>query len=333
MTHEFKEIIEGYQKATSQGKKAVLVTLVAVNGSSYRKEGVRMLVVEGGLFIGTVSGGCVEKEIVLQSQSVLKTGVSKIITYDGRFRLGCEGVLYLLLEPLEMSTTVVTMIQNCFEQRISIDLNTYFSLNPKRFQGETFINFKQEAFSLSNTNQAEDDECFYQQIKPLFQLYIIGAEHDAVALSQQARFLGWRVTVVASGKEAKTKQDFNGANEVINTQTGNITDLRIDSETAIVLMNHNYAKDLLFLRELKQTRPMYIGVLGASKRRAQLMNDLLEDDLDISEAFLDTIYGPTGLDIGSVTPQEIAVSIVSEIIAITKHKEVHHLQNKRAKVT
>ncbi|MGY6649214.1 XdhC family protein [Wenyingzhuangia sp. IMCC45574] len=331
MTHEFKDILQAYTRATSQGKKTVLATLVAVNGSSYRKEGVRMLVIEDEKYVGAVSGGCVEKEIVLQSQLVFKTGVSKIITYDGRYRLGCEGVLYILLEELKVTASIVKMIQNCFEQRIPFDLNTHYSIELDRFQGETYVNFRNDEFPLSNSSPSAREECFHQRMKPIFQLYIIGAEHDAAALSQQANFLGWKVTVVASGKDFKSKHDFKGAHHVIHTTAGNIQELKIDNETAIVLMNHNYAKDLLFLRELKQSRPKYIGLLGAVKRREKLMNDLLEDDLDISEAFLDCIYGPTGLDIGSVTPQEIAVSIVSEIIAINKNKEVQHLQPKTLK--
>ena len=100
MTHEFKNIIASHVEAKKLGLKTVLVTVVDLDGSSYRKPGVRMLVLENENMIGAVSGGCVEKEILRQSKSVFKTGKSKIMTYDGRFRLGCEGFLYILLEIL-----------------------------------------------------------------------------------------------------------------------------------------------------------------------------------------------------------------------------------------
>ncbi len=79
--------------------KAVLASVVALEGSSYRRPGVRMLLLEDGHMTGAVSGGCVEKEIFRQSESVFRTGIPKMMTYDGRYRLGCEGILYILLEP------------------------------------------------------------------------------------------------------------------------------------------------------------------------------------------------------------------------------------------
>jgi xanthine/CO dehydrogenase XdhC/CoxF family maturation factor len=96
MTHEIKDIIEAYLKAKEKGLKAVLASVVDLTGSSYRKPGVRMLILEDGSMIGAVSGGCVEKDILRQSETVFKNGISKMMTYDGRYRLGCEGVLYIL---------------------------------------------------------------------------------------------------------------------------------------------------------------------------------------------------------------------------------------------
>lgn len=93
-----KKIIREYQSATSKGLKCVLATVVALDGSSYRRPGVRMLILEDGHMIGAVSGGCVEKEVVRQAQSVFADDISKVMTYDGRYRLGCEGILYILLE-------------------------------------------------------------------------------------------------------------------------------------------------------------------------------------------------------------------------------------------
>ena len=101
MTHEFKQIIKAYFDAKSKGLKSVLATVVALDGSSYRKPGVRMLILENDTMIGAVSGGCVEKDILRQAQSVFQSGQAKMMTYDGRFRLGCEGVLYILIEPFE----------------------------------------------------------------------------------------------------------------------------------------------------------------------------------------------------------------------------------------
>ena len=99
MIHELKKIIQGYKAATSEKLKTVLATVVALEGSSYRRPGVRMLIREDGKSVGAVSGGCVEKEVFAQAQSVLANDLPKMMTYDGRYRLGCEGKLYILIEP------------------------------------------------------------------------------------------------------------------------------------------------------------------------------------------------------------------------------------------
>ena len=135
MTHEFKPIVESYLLAKKQGLKTVLATVVALDGSSYRKPGVRMLILENGNMIGAVSGGCVEKEIVLQSESVFKSGISKIMTYDGRYRLGCEGILYILLEPFKPNKEFETAFFNCLEDRDSFEIISYFDKNIGSFMG------------------------------------------------------------------------------------------------------------------------------------------------------------------------------------------------------
>ncbi|MBT8393442.1 MAG: XdhC family protein, partial [Bacteroidia bacterium] len=98
MMHELKHIVSAYKKAKEMNLKSVLATVVDLDGSSYRKPGVRMLIIENGNMIGAVSGGCVEKEVLRQAQSVFLDGRPKMMTYDGRYRLGCEGVIYILLE-------------------------------------------------------------------------------------------------------------------------------------------------------------------------------------------------------------------------------------------
>jgi len=99
MAHELKKIIKAYELARIHNTSCVLATVVALEGSSYRRPGVRMLLQQDGKMVGALSGGCVEKEVFKQATSVFKTLIPKVITYDGRYRLGCEGVLYILLEP------------------------------------------------------------------------------------------------------------------------------------------------------------------------------------------------------------------------------------------
>ena len=126
MTHEFKKIIKGYQEAKESGLQSVIATVVALNGSSYRKPGVRMLIVENGTMIGAVSGGCVEKEILKQSFSVFKTGTPKVMTYDGRCRLGCEGVLYILLELFNPEADFIDAFEYALERSNNFTIHSFF---------------------------------------------------------------------------------------------------------------------------------------------------------------------------------------------------------------
>ena len=107
MIHELKEIINQALANQQKGLKNVLATVVYLEGSSYRKPGVRMLISEDLNTVGAVSGGCVEKEIIHRANSVFLNNQSKIITYDGRYKLGCEGILYILLEPFFISNAFI----------------------------------------------------------------------------------------------------------------------------------------------------------------------------------------------------------------------------------
>jgi xanthine/CO dehydrogenase XdhC/CoxF family maturation factor len=337
MTHEFKNILEGYKLANSTSKKTVIATVVAVNGSSYRGAGARMLVIENNHTVGAISGGCVEKEVVRQAQSVLKTGVPKLMTYDGRFRLGCEGTLYVLIELFSLEDSAVHGIEMCLRNREDFFINTYFNLDVKMPQGGSMLKFKKDEGILFSKLDIELHDgfkgaVFKENIKPCFRLLIVGEEHDAVSLCKQASQLGWEVCVIASPDSNKQIKDFEGASMLLYKSSNEELVSNIDKQTAVVLMNHNYAKDLMYLKALKNEQPCYIGLLGPSKRKEQMLSSFIEYHFEVEDEFLDCVYGPAGLDIGAETPEEIAISIISEIIAVSRKKIAYHLQDKKGAI-
>ena len=97
-------------------------------------------------------------------------------------------------------------------------------------------------------------------------------------------------------------------------------------------MNHSYVQDLKYVIKLSEYQPKYIGILGAPNRRERLFNELLEFVPEISDAFLDNIYTPAGLHIGAQTPEEIALSIVAEILSVIRKKEPFSLRNLNRKI-
>ncbi len=325
MTHEFKNIVEQAKSANQNGIKTILASVVALDGSSYRRPGVRMLILENGKMIGAVSGGCVEKEIVLQSRTVFKTGVSKIMTYDGRYRLGCEGILYILLEKFQPSESFLDTFSNCLNKRNSFEIHSQFKKEEGNFKNiGTSVKIDNTNFPISNNNlkkESSNISIFKQSMPPCFKLVIIGEEHDAVQLCKYASLTGWEVTIVAGASESKSIENFPGAHQFTSITAETFDTTLIDNQTAIVLMTHNFANDLRYLVALKDTRPTYIGLLGPTKRRDDLLSQFMEYCPDINLGFLDSVHGPAGLNIGSETPQEIAISIMAEILAYTRKRE------------
>ncbi|WP_442265539.1 XdhC family protein [Tenacibaculum sp. ZS6-P6] len=334
MTHEFVDIVKQAVLHQEKGLKNVLATVVHLEGSSYRKPGVRMLICEDGKMVGAVSGGCVEKEVKLRAQSVFKDGIAKVITYDGRYRLGCEGILYILIEPFYVSNDFINDFEKSLSDREEFTIHSSFVAEDdvKGDYGSNiaFQNDKQYTFN-EKLEFSNDLQKFSQKLKPLTKLLIIGGEHDAVKLTSVSSLLGWEVDVITSIKDPKSKTDFPEANKV-TASTPEIVDLNIDSDTVVVLMTHNYVQDLKYLLKIINFNPMYIGILGSTKRRDQLENDLFHYKEDVSEELLDKIYSPAGLHIGAITPEEIAVSIVAEILSVIRKKEPYSLRKIKGKI-
>lgn len=337
MIHELKEIINQAVINQQKGLKNVFASVVHLVGSSYRKPGVRMLISEDLTSVGAVSGGCVEKEIILRTKSVFIDGKPKIITYDGRYRLGCEGVLYILIEPFFISDAFLKRFSKAIINRESLKIESYFTKEDEAFGNfGSLINFENnaqfsfsESFNLKNEHQTA---IFAQILKPAFRLIIIGGEHDAVKLCKIAANLGWEIKVITSIKDSKQLSDFPGANSVIGESPETIQFKEIDTNTAIVIMNHSYVQDLKYVIKLADYQPKYIGILGAPKRRERLFNELFEFVPTISEAFLENIYTPAGLHIGAQTPEEIAVSILAEILSVIREKEPFSLRKLNGKI-
>ena len=330
MTHEFKNIVKAYISARKKQEKTVLATVVALDGSSYRRPGVRMLILEGGNAIGAVSGGCVEKEVIRQAQSVFKDGIPKMMTYDGRYRLGCEGLLYILIEPFQPQDDFIDAFENNLKTRNPFHIKTYFTHQEGCHKAYgSIISINQGDYALCKNYEPHGDlQFFTQEMKPCFKLLIIGAEHDAVQLSTYASLTGWEVTIVTVPSSHKTLNDFPGAQEMIAVDAENLDLALIDDQTAVMIMTHNYVKDLKYLLRIVGTHPSYIGILGPAKRREKLFGELIERHPEIADSFFDSIYGPSGLNIGAETAQEISIAILSEILAVVRNQNPIMLKQK-----
>jgi len=336
MTHEIKTLFQTLRNWQQKDIKAVLVSVVALDGTSYRRPGVRMIINGEGESVGAVSGGCVEKEIEQQAQSVFQSGKPKVMKYDGRFRIGCEGIIHILIEPVFLSSELLIDFEAVLNTRQNFKMNTYYYKNVGNFANiGTLVHLKEKTYSLHpsfSAEQIDDKECFSQTFGPLFQLYIFGAEHDAVQLSQAAKLLGWEVIVVASAGESKSCDYFPGASDLISPAFDEIDTTVFDNQTAVVLMSHSFHKDVQYLMALKNIKPAYLGILGSVNRRERIFSTLLELDTDISPEFLEQIHGPAGINIGAETASEIAVSMLSEVLSVIRNQEPIPLREKEGAI-
>ncbi|MEP2238926.1 MAG: XdhC family protein [Maribacter sp.] len=330
MTHEFKKIIKEYSIAKLANVRCVLATVVDLDGSSYRKPGVRMLIREDDVMIGAVSGGCVEKEVLFQAQSVFENSATKLMTYDGRFRLGCEGLLYILIESFAPEEALIADFNSIIKDRKSFKLNTSYIKEYGELEGYgTFINLNSTTYTFnSGTKEQPNSLHFLQTMQPCQRLLLIGGEHDAVQLAHFGLSMGWEVNVAVTPKENKSISDFHGIDALLDFEPEEFPVETIDKNTAVLLMTHSYVKDLKYLMRLKNTKPTYLGILGPIKRREKLLSELLEHDMDIDMDFIENIHGPAGLNIGAETPQEIAISILAEILTVIRKTQPVKLRDK-----
>ncbi len=334
MTHELKNIIQHYQKREPIAQKAVMATVVALEGSSYRRPGVRMLIYGNGTMVGAVSGGCVEKEILRQAQSVFVDGIAKIMEYDGRYRLGCEGILYILLEVFEPNPGFLEHFWESIRNRSKLSMKSFYKKEHGTNSGfGSSFRFGDVELTFNNRTASEADNllCFEEQMQPCFQLVIIGAEHDAVQLCKYAALTGWEVTIVTNPREEKTKKDFPGIDKLLIVEPESFRP-KLDGQTAVIIMTHSFVKDLQFIKALKDENAAYIGLLGPFKRREKLFDALIEQYPDISDTFVESIHGPAGIDVGAETPQEIAIAVMAEILAVVNSKDPILLKDKIGKI-
>jgi len=336
MTHEFRDLVEQAYVWQQYDVKVVMASVVALEGSSYRRPGVRMLLSEEGNMKGAVSGGCVEKEVMRQARSVFDNGRPKVMTYDGRFRLGCEGLLYILIEPVTIIEELYDALQQHLNERKPFSSTSYFSSDKDDPGMGTVVHLAGQHFTLDpkfSQHHAEKLSCFEQDFPAVFQLYIFGAEHDAVQLSSAASCLGWDVHIVAAPDEEKDLSYFHGAKRLHNPLTPESVDVSgIDGNTAVILMSHSFQKDLRYLVALKDSKPAYLGILGPARRRERLFGEFLDHNPETSSEFLESIHGPAGIHIGAESASEIAVSIVAEILSVIRNTEIQPLREKTGSI-
>jgi len=333
-----------------------LATVVHVDGSSYRRPGARMLVDDEGFLTGAISGGCLEGDALRKAMLALSQQKIKLVTYDTSneddmtigIQLGCAGIIQVLFEPINSSSPFnpIELIRKSISKRQDAVLLTLFNLDLKNHEQngtcllmeedsnligslqyqqlhDTFIKDMKEVLaarkSIFKSYVVEDKSItvFIEFMLPPISLVIVGAGNDSIPMMQIANTLGWDVRIVDGRNTHARPEKFQSACQVLVSKPENVLEqLPIDGRTAFVMMTHNYNYDMAMLRALLSMDIPYIGMLGPKKKTDRMLKEIQDAGVGLDDKILEKVYGPTGLELGAETPEEIALSITAEILSV-----------------
>lgn len=310
---------------------AVLATLVAVAGSSYRRPGARLIVTATGERIGSISGGCLEEDVLARAHYVATTGRAELVTYDTSSEndlvwgvgLGCHGVVQVLLEPIPATAPawVDTLATHLAARRPTPLAVLWRSSDPALPLGTRL--------AADLPTSPADSAVFVETLTPPPALLIFGAGDDAQPLAQLAAPLGWAVTIADPRPAFATAARFPTASRLVVAPAAELV-ARVAPEPGAlaVVMTHHYIHDVPLLRDLLPLDLPYLGLLGPKKRADRILADLARDGFTPTSAQLTALHAPVGLDLGAETPAEVALSILAEIRATLARRDARPLRDR-----
>ncbi|MEY3892050.1 MAG: hypothetical protein RLZZ145_82 [Pseudomonadota bacterium] len=291
------------------GKRVALGTVVQTWGSSPRPVGSWLAIREDGQVVGSVSGGCVEDDLIRRVQTEILTRTSPELVKYGvskdeavRFGLPCGGTLQLLVEP-RPELAILEAIMSGIKKR-SIVLR---EVNVLTGQSTLSIGNRSTQFQFLN----EKMQTIYG---PRWRMFIIGAGQLSLCLASFALTSDFDITIIDPREEYAEGIGSEGIQFIQGMPDDVMQELGVDSHTAIVALTHDPKIDDLALIDALQSEAFYVGALGSHTNTQKRKERLREFNLSTEQ--LERLHGPVGLAIGALTPPEIAVSIMAEVIAV-----------------
>ncbi len=303
------QVIKSSVAWRSEGHNVVLVTIVETWGSSPRPAGAMLAIRDDGLVAGSVSGGCVEDDLIdkIRNQS-LRVERPQVVTYGvtkeeaERFGLPCGGTLQLVLEQVTDDAALRQLLESV--QRHELIVRT-LDMQTGRVKLEAAS--REDVLSF-------DGKTLKGVYGPRWRLLVVGAGQLSRYVAQMAQALDYHVTVCDPREEYADTWDVEGAALDRGMPDDVVLSMNLDSHSAVVAVTHDPKIDDLALMEALKSPAFYVGALGSrlnsEKRRERLAF------FDLSQQEIDRLHGPVGLRIGSKTPPEIAVAILAEMTAV-----------------
>jgi len=353
---EIRNIINTYDQIDWTKEQAALATVVSVEESAYRRIGARMLVQSSGIWIGGISGGCLEGDALKRANVAIFKKKPSIVVYDTMddddhqigVGLGCNGrieVLFMPIDPTDKNNPIERLKRvqakrtpSIFYQVIGVEKDAISEMG--LFATEDDVEEFVGSLSISKASLIEKTKIVLQRrkskvfdfktpseknisiliefLRPELKLIIVGDNYDVNAFAGIANELGWEINVVGLQRKLD-KSIFSLSKKILSYEEAN--QLIIDEYTAVVLMSHDYKWDMQMLELFHKQNPSYMGMLGPKKRTIKMQNELEENGNPIDLENINTFFSPIGLDIGAESPEEIALSVAAEIIAHFRERE------------
>ena len=327
-----RDVLPTLERWVADGVRAATATVVATERSAPREPGAVLAVSERGEVAGSVTGGCVEPAVYEEARDVLAGGPPRLLTYgiadDEAFEVGlpCGGTVHVFVDSLAPELVAPLADAVRAERPVALavavsgpDAGTKRLVFPEHAEdGEVDAAARRLlAAGESRLVRAGEREVFVSSFAERPRMYVFGAIDHAAAVASIGRFLGYRVTVCDARAKFVTPERFPDVDElVVEWPDRFLREAPVDERTAICVLTHDHKFDIPLLQVALETPAGYIGAMGARRTNAERAERLRAEG--VSEEALERIHAPIGLDIGSRTPEEVAVAIGAEIVAVAR---------------
>lgn len=300
------DVLQQAREWVADGHRVHLLTVVQTWGSAPRQAGALAALRQDGRLVGSVSGGCVEDDLIARAVSGTLPRTADRLTYGitadeaARFGLPCGGTLRLVVEPIEDTRWLDAVLEEVRQHRLmmrTVDLQTgEWTLSPAG----------------PNDGPDFDGRTFRSVYGPHWRLLIIGANQTAKVLCEIATALDFHVLVCDPREEFFAEWNMPNVTLLTSMPDDTVTQIGTDERTAIVALTHDPKLDDMALLEALKSRAFYVGALGSAPNQAKRRERLRM--FDLTEEEIGRLHGPVGLRIASRTPAEIAVAIAAELV-------------------
>ena len=299
MSTDWRHIWQTIRDWDNEGREMALATVVKTWGSSPRPVGSHLVIDSDGHMEGSVSGGCVDGVVVTTAFDTIKSGEGELLKFEvatdqaWEVGLSCGGEVHIIVEPLQN-------VQKTCSYLLDGDAHGVRTIEA--------------------TIKTADDEIFIHEYKPSLQMIVVGAVHISQGLVKMAEALDIDVTLIDPRTAYANEERFPGTRFMTDWPDEALAEIGINSSTAIVTLSHDPKLDDPALEIAMKSDAFYIAALGSRKTQEQRRKRLREKGFAENE--IARIHGPAGLNIGSLEPAEIALSILAELVSIRRAENI-----------